>query len=203
MPKLTEERHNAIGRLQAGANQGDFARYMGVCRATINRLWVRYTNTESTRDRPRSGRPKETTPSPPKKINTSMIQLIHLRDRFRTATSTPNRYQSSTSGWSCVDLCDTTFSCHIISQNDFGGVKNTFTGHMHSGGVLFFNESRFTLVRADGRSRIYRRHKESYAASCVQEHDRFGGGSVIVRAGIHRDGRTAVERVNRALSVHV
>ena len=38
-PKLTEEqRHNATGRLQAGANQGDVARHMEVC--TINRLWL-------------------------------------------------------------------------------------------------------------------------------------------------------------------
>ena len=53
MPKLTkEQRHNATGRLQAGANQSDITRHMGVCRATINRLWVYYNNTGSTKVRP-------------------------------------------------------------------------------------------------------------------------------------------------------
>ena len=42
-----------------------------------------------------------------------------------------------------------------------------------------------------------------YAASCVLEHDRFGGGGVMVWAGIHRDGRTALVRVNGALCAQI
>ena len=54
--RLTEQRHSAIGRLQAGA------RNVGVFRTTINKVWMRYT-TGSTRDGPRSGRPRTTTPA--------------------------------------------------------------------------------------------------------------------------------------------
>ena len=53
---IEEQRHNAIGRLQVGENQGGVGRSMGVCRAIINRLWERFNYTGSTRDRPRSGR---------------------------------------------------------------------------------------------------------------------------------------------------
>ena len=46
--------------------------------------------------------------------------------------------------------------------------------------VLFTDESRFTLYRADGRRRVYRRRGERFADACVVERDRFGGGSVMV-----------------------
>ena len=50
--------------------------------------------------------------------------------------------------------------------------------------VLFTDESRFTLYRADGRRRVYRRRGERFADACVVERDRFGGGSVTVWGGI-------------------
>ena len=50
--------------------------------------------------------------------------------------------------------------------------------------VLFTNETRFTLYRADGRRRVYRRRGERFADACVVERDRFGGGSVMVWGGI-------------------
>ena len=50
--------------------------------------------------------------------------------------------------------------------------------------VLFTDESRFTLYRADGRRRVYGRRGERFADACVVERDRFGGGSVMVSGGI-------------------
>ena len=50
--------------------------------------------------------------------------------------------------------------------------------------VLYMDESRFTLYRADGRRRVYRRRGERFAGACVVEWDRFGGGSVMVWGGI-------------------
>jgi hypothetical protein len=41
--------------------------------------------------------------------------------------------------------------------------------------VLFTDESRFTLQRADGRKCVYRRRGERYADACVVERDRFSG----------------------------
>ena len=70
--------------------------------------------------------------------------------------------------------------------------------------VLFPDESRFKLFIADVRSRIYRRHNERYAcANCDLEYDRFGGGGAMVWVGIHRDGRTALVRVNGALNAQI
>ena len=54
-----------------------------------------------------------------------------------------------------------------------------------SGDKFFFtDESRFTLYRADGRRRVYRRRGERFADACVVGQDRFGGGSVMVWEGI-------------------
>ena len=41
--------------------------------------------------------------------------------------------------------------------------------------VFFTDESRFTLFRADGRRRLYRRRGERFADACVFERDRFLG----------------------------
>ena len=84
MPRLTnDQRNNAIGRLQQGATQAAVARHFNVSRATINRLWIRHNATGSVADRPRSGRPRVTTPAQDR-----FIRLQHLRDRFQTATTT-------------------------------------------------------------------------------------------------------------------
>ena len=45
--------------------------------------------------------------------------------------------------------------------------------------VLFSDESRFSLSRADGRQRVYRRRGERYVDTCLTERDRFGGGSIM------------------------
>ncbi|CDQ95414.1 unnamed protein product [Oncorhynchus mykiss] len=51
--------------------------------------------------------------------------------------------------------------------------------------VLFTDESRFCLTKADGRIRIYCRRNERYTEACTLERDRFGGGgSVMVWGGV-------------------
>ena len=77
MPKVTEKR--TIVRLQTGENQADVARHMWVSRATVNRLWVRYANTGSTRDRPRSEREREINVLFNDALNTFYLQLYGVR----------------------------------------------------------------------------------------------------------------------------
>ena len=56
--------------------------------------------------------------------------------------------------------------------------------------VLFTDESRFCMDFHDGRNRVWRRPNERYCGATVAEHDRYGGGSVMVSAGISLRGRT-------------
>ena len=56
--------------------------------------------------------------------------------------------------------------------------------------IVFSDESRFTLRFADGRVRVWRRPRERYAQCCVQDVDRFGGGSVMVWGSFCFHGRS-------------
>jgi hypothetical protein len=55
---------------------------------------------------------------------------------------------------------------------------------VHCARVLFTDESRFNLSIADGRVRVFRRRGERFAYNCLLERDKFGGGSVMIWAGI-------------------
>ena len=79
----TEQRLIIIGRLQTGQSQSVVARQFNVVRSTISRLWRRFQETGSVADRPRSGRPRVTTPA-----NDRFIRLRHLRNRLASASST-------------------------------------------------------------------------------------------------------------------
>lgn len=63
--------------------------------------------------------------------------------------------------------------------------------------VLFTDESRFTLSTCDRRDRVWRRRGERSAACNILQHDRFGGGSVMVWGGISLGGRTALHVLAR------
>ena len=58
--------------------------------------------------------------------------------------------------------------------------------------VLFTDESRFCLDFHDGRRRVWRQKNERFKNCCVAEHDRFGGGSVMVWGDINYDGSTGL-----------
>ena len=61
--------------------------------------------------------------------------------------------------------------------------------------ILFTDESKFCLDFHDGRRRVWRQRNERFTDCCIAEHDKFGGGSVIVWAGISYDGRTDLQVV--------
>jgi len=61
---------------------------------------------------------------------------------------------------------------------------------------FFSDESRFCVSHLDGRTRVWRRQGERYADCCVVEHDRWGGGSVTVWAGISSRNRTQLHIFN-------
>ena len=70
--------------------------------------------------------------------------------------------------------------------------------------VAFFpDESHYMLFRADKQFSVYRRYTKRPAVNCVLECDHFGGGSILVWAGIHQDGRTAHIYQDEILQHHV
>ena len=102
MPQLSlNERHQATRFILTGESQSEIARRLGVAQSTISRLHERLDTTGTTSDRPRSGRPRETTLR-----QDCQIRLIHLRNRFKTSVETaatiPGRQLGKTCYWDTV-----------------------------------------------------------------------------------------------------
>ena len=84
MPCLTnEQRHRAIGMLEAGVHQEQATRHFGVSRRTVGNLVRRYTETGSVNDRPHPGGLRVTS-----QRQDRAILLQHLRGWFLPASST-------------------------------------------------------------------------------------------------------------------
>ena len=76
-----------------------------------------------------------------------------------------------------------------LTQYRRAGRFNWATAHMRWtrrqwGSVLFSDESKFKVTFAGDRLRVWRRSGERFDDSCVDEHVRWGGGSVLVFGGI-------------------
>ena len=200
MPRLSEnDRWRALGMLQAGTTQREVARQFNVHRNTVWNLWHRHQQTNQVRDRPRSGQPPVTT-----RRQDNWIRQVHLRNRFQPASTTAatipglRRISAQT-----VRRRLRRFG--IVARRPARRPILTFQHRQRRllwarqhlrwplrqwNRVLFTDESRFVLNRADGRVRVYRRRGERYVNNCVMEADRFGGGSVMVWGGIRATHRT-------------
>lgn len=66
--------------------------------------------------------------------------------------------------------------------------------------MLFSDESRFVLHVKDRREYVWRREGERFAQCTIRETDAFGGGSVLVWAGISLDGKTDLHIVNGTMT---
>ena len=83
MPRVpTHLLERALGMLQGVMRIADVASAINCYVCTVRRLRQRYRETEQTAGRPRSGRPRVTTPAQDRYIRTS-----HLRDRMATTTT--------------------------------------------------------------------------------------------------------------------
>ena len=198
MVRLTDvQRVRAIALLMQGQRQQQVANHFGVNVSTIESLVRRLRETGHLADRPRSGRPRVTS-----RRQDRTIRLAHLRNRHLTATETA----LNTVGMHNRQISPKTVGSRLReiglrARRPYVGLPLTqarrlrrmawLTAHAPRlfpmrqwRRVHFTDESRFTLYRADGRRRVYRRRGERFADACVVERDRSGGGSVMVWGGI-------------------
>ncbi|XP_041349340.1 uncharacterized protein LOC121368667 [Gigantopelta aegis] len=188
MPRLTpEQRERALGMIQMGTTHAHIARTFGCSRVTVTNLMQRYMQTGQTSGRPRTGRPRVTSPRDDRYLRT-----LHLRNRFLTVTS------------SAMNTLGHRVSRQTVARRlRTHGIRayRPYRGHLLTPQhrrlrltwartvlrwqrrdwlrVLFTDESRFSLFRVDGRQRVYRRSGERVAAFCVQEVVPYGGGRYL------------------------
>ena len=203
MPRLNEQtRARAIGLLQAGVTKWRVSRIVNCSHSTIGRLWQKYQRTGSVADLPRRPRGRVTTVR-----QDNNIRLAHLRDRPRPATRTA----AITIGTHGRPVSAQT----VLNRLSDRGIKprRAYVGpvltprHRQArlgwcqahrrwaarqwNEVLFTDESRFTLNKADGRMRVFRRVGERYSDACVKQVNRFQRG-VMVWGGIKQDGKVGL-----------
>uniref|UniRef100_A0A8C8DQ73 Transposable element Tcb2 transposase n=1 Tax=Oryzias sinensis TaxID=183150 RepID=A0A8C8DQ73_9TELE len=203
-------RGRAVGMLIAGMSTRD-ARELNVHFSTISRLQGRFREFGSTSNRPHNRRPHLTT------LDQDLhIQHVHLQDRLRPATRTA----AETIGLhnhriSAQTVRNRLREAHLHAHHPHRGLDLTpvhrrnrlewVNSHMRwrlAGwrGVLFTDESRFTLFKADGRQRMWRHVGERFSDVNVVDRVDHGGGGVMVWAGICYGRRTQVHFIDRSLN---
>lgn len=214
MVHLTQDqRQAAVQMLLRGTSQAVIARNFQVSKSTITRLYQRLRQTGTTNDRPRSGRPRVTT-----RRQDRYMRLTHLRNRFRTAVETAQVTPGMHNNRISPDTVRNRLrEFGLRPRRPYVGMPLTpqrrrvrmawLTQHRPNlfplrqwRNVMFSDESRYLLYRSDGRQRVYRRVGERFRDNCLAEVDRFGGGGLMVWAGISHGHRTPLVFIDGRLT---
>ncbi len=201
-------RERAIGMLTAGMSTRAVARESNVHFSTISRLQRRFREFGCASNRAHNRRPRVTTPA-------QDLHIQHLQDRLRPATRTA----AATIGLhnqriSAQTVRNRLREAHLHARRprglDLTAVRRRnrlewTNAHIRWRlalwrGVLFTDESWFSLYRADGRQRVWRRVGERFADVNVVDRVAHGGAGVMVWAGVCYGQRTQVHFIDDILN---
>lgn len=201
MPLSIETSAQIVALVQDGRSQRYVARNFHVSRSTVQRVLERFRETGSNARRPGSGRNRKTTAQEDR-----FLQLNTLRNRQTTALQLKNQLfearGTEVSTWTVRRRLKEAglqsyrpahgpqlLPRHRVARLRFARDHLLWTVQQWDT-VLFTDESRFCLHSPDGRERVYRRRGERFAPCTFTPRLSYGGGSVMVWAGITSEART-------------
>ena len=205
-----DARLRALGILEGCMRQVEVARRLGVSQSVISRLRTRLAQTNSNLDRRRSGRPRSTSQAQDRFLRTSA-----LRSRSVSAEQLRERLSRTGTRVSVQTVRNRLHSVGLRARRPYVGVplsqrqrqarqawirQHRRWTNQQWATVLFTDESRFLLDMLDRRRRVWRRRGERYANCAIVEHDRYGGGSLMVWGGISVRSRTELLVLNGTLT---
>ena len=162
MPRLSAlDKARAIGQLEVGIHQHVVDQNFGVGHSTVYRLRQTFREKGDVNDRPRSGRPRVTTPAEYRNI-----RLVILRNRILSSRlglqgnmaegcrTRPSQGDSMQRISVPVNLQRSLHGQHCNELHVYVGVVNIVHG-LNKCGVMFSDESRFCLRKIDDRVRVH------------------------------------------------
>lgn len=201
----------AIGMMRVWKCARKVGREINVPHPTVSRWWTRWCAGEGPGRRAGSGRPRKTTPRTDRKL-----VIACKRNRFETVPKLTVAWNFG-SGAACsvrtayrrlaeVGIRSYRPAVRIpLSPTHKAVRKNWCPDHLtwtqeQWRSVLWSDESRFSLDFHDGRIHVHRLSGERFSPCCITEHNRHGGGSVMVWAAIWHGGRCALIVVDGTLT---
>lgn len=191
----------AIQLLEDGVRQVEVARRFAVSQSVVSRMWERYQQTGLYHDRSRSGRPRALTAR-----QDQYLRISARRNRLNSTGTLRNSLQNATGVRVSVQTIRNRLHADGLHARRPAVAPRLTPRHRQTrlafcrahvdwnieawSCVLFSDESRFCVSTNDRRQRVWRARGQRFAECAIVEHDRFGGPSVMVWAGISVGGHT-------------
>lgn len=201
MDTTPEEAAQVVTLLQEGYNQRQVARELNLSQSAVSRVYRRFLETGGFTRRPQTNRHRSTS-----ERDDRFIVLTSLRNRHLTGVDVQQELRRvrrvAVSQWTVrrrLKKANLTpkrpargpklTAAHRQARLQFAREHLNWTIEQWSS-ILFTDESRMCLHGNDRRGRVYRRPGERFSQCCFAETVAYGGGSVMMWAGISTEGRT-------------